>query len=86
MQFDFGDKSDEYLLGFEAGIVWSHLLLADHFLRPTLPLRAANRTIFRRMAEATGYEVTFVRVDANYDYVSFDRAPRRPAKHLKLVE
>ena len=52
----FPDGSESFVNGFEAGVVWERMFCGEVEIKSTL--HTENAEVFRRMAAASGYDLT----------------------------
>lgn len=55
--FSFPDQSPSFVNGFEAGLVWAEVERGKAVIKRTV--HAQNEEVFRRMAKARGYAISF---------------------------
>lgn len=76
----FTDASESYVNGFEAGIIWQRMTSGEKIIGgATEPLtHSENLEVFKRMAEAMGYDITHV-FDRNdgWMFVTFTKRTRK---------
>ena len=62
--FALPDKSDSFVNGFEAGMIFAKLITKPEILDTSddFPLRRANIQVFRNMAKSLSYHVGFQKV------------------------
>lgn len=66
--FSFPDQSENFTLGFEAGMIWRQIegdgaLVVDCGFETGFPIHTANVEVVRRMATARGYDLQVREID-----------------------
>jgi hypothetical protein len=74
----FPDQSESFVLGFEAAPFWTRLRNGETLVKTDdgFPVHRANDELFRRMAEACGYDYTATPIDECWMNVRFAKVSR----------
>jgi hypothetical protein len=86
----FPDQSQNFVHGFEAGMVWQRMQAGEPVIDSPLPYHFANCELFHRLAEAGGYDIECREVEdmenewAEVTFVRLPDAPKTPA--LRVVK
>ncbi|GLQ36701.1 hypothetical protein GCM10007908_03210 [Rhizobium albus] len=73
----FPDGSDSFVNGFEAGMIWQRLMSGEHEIAPEVAVHRENETVFKRMADAQGYDVNFEPCCSEWTVAQFTKRPKR---------
>jgi hypothetical protein len=86
----FPDQSENFVHGFEAGMVWQRMRAGEPVIDSPLPYHFANCELFHRLAEAGGYDIECREVEDmenEWTEVTFVRLPDAPkAPALRVVK
>ena len=83
----FPDQSPSFVLGFEAGMVWSRMQQGEAIIENAIPYHVENLEVFQRMADAGGDIVDARRLEQiEWAEITFRKRPPARGSHLRVVQ